>query len=135
MEVKGPFICWVSRVNQVHFIYFAHLLGFYLFPPKSVLHSIGRCNIKRLLLECCRFGFKVCITNHSLCAWMIFKWCLETKDFLLRINVSCDSCCVLCGCVWETAEHILLHCPPLQGDLGCSSTQITIAAGILCFTH
>ena len=55
--------------------------------------------------------FKVCITNHSLCAWMIFKECLETKDFLLRINVSCDSCCVLCDCMWETAEHILLHCP------------------------
>lgn len=37
--------------------------------------------------------FKGCIKKLSLCAWMIFKRCLKTKEFLLNRNV---------GSIWFT---------------------------------
>ena len=42
--------------------------------------------------------FKGCIKNHFICAWMLFKGQLKTKDFLLQRNIECDSCCAFCDC-------------------------------------
>lgn len=53
-----------------------------------------------------KIWFKGCICKHSLCAWMIFRGCLETNNFLAQ----CDTCCVFCSCTWETTDHILINC-------------------------
>lgn len=45
---------------------------------------------------------------------MFLRGRLKTKDFLLQRNVACDSCCVLCNCTWETATHVMVHCPYSQ---------------------
>eukprot|EP00268_Persea_americana_P009535 TRINITY_DN13817_c0_g1_i10.p1 TRINITY_DN13817_c0_g1~~TRINITY_DN13817_c0_g1_i10.p1 ORF type:complete len:113 (-),score=6.98 TRINITY_DN13817_c0_g1_i10:719-1057(-) len=43
---------------------------------------------------------KGCIKKHSICAWMLLRGRLKTKDLLLHKNVACDSYCVLCDCTW-----------------------------------
>eukprot|EP00268_Persea_americana_P009536 TRINITY_DN13817_c0_g1_i2.p1 TRINITY_DN13817_c0_g1~~TRINITY_DN13817_c0_g1_i2.p1 ORF type:complete len:147 (-),score=5.86 TRINITY_DN13817_c0_g1_i2:254-694(-) len=58
--------------------------------------------------------FKGCIKNHLVCAWMLLKGRLKTKDFLLQKNVACDSCSAPCDCTWETASHLMIHCPYSQ---------------------
>lgn len=58
--------------------------------------------------------FTGCIKKHSICAWMFLRGRLKTKDFLLKRNVDCDSCCVLCNCTWETSTHVMAQCPYSQ---------------------
>lgn len=36
---------------------------------------------------------------------------LEIKDFLISCHISCDTCCVLCDGMWESAEHFFFYCP------------------------
>lgn len=58
--------------------------------------------------------FKGCIKKHSICAWMLLRGRLKTKDFLLQRNVACDCCCVHCNYTWETAIHLMIKCPYSQ---------------------
>ena len=46
------------------------------------------CNIlNQQVLWTSAIWFKVCIKKHFVCAWMLFKGRLKTKDFLLQRNV------------------------------------------------
>lgn len=83
------------------------------FTLKSAYQLVCR-NCNQNLYWPSMIWFTGCIKKHSICAWMLLRERLKTKDFLLQRNVACDSCCVLCNCTWETAIHLMTQCPYSQ---------------------
>eukprot|EP00268_Persea_americana_P014334 TRINITY_DN16344_c2_g1_i1.p1 TRINITY_DN16344_c2_g1~~TRINITY_DN16344_c2_g1_i1.p1 ORF type:complete len:114 (+),score=8.98 TRINITY_DN16344_c2_g1_i1:420-761(+) len=79
------------------------------FSLKSAYNAIGGFDVNHFPWVD-KVWFKGCIRKHSMCAWMIFRGCLKTKNFLAQRGVECDNCCAFCSCTWETMEHILLNC-------------------------
>ncbi|XP_062116272.1 uncharacterized protein LOC133830322 [Humulus lupulus] len=53
---------------------------------------------------------RMSIPKHKFIAWLALKKRLQTKDRLLRFGFNIDTCCVLCGQVNETHEHIFYGC-------------------------
>ncbi|XP_062081240.1 uncharacterized protein LOC133786042 [Humulus lupulus] len=48
--------------------------------------------------------------KHKFIAWLALKKRLQTKDRLRRFGFNIDTCCVLCGQVTESHEHLFYGC-------------------------
>lgn len=50
------------------------------------------------------------VPKHSFTSWLAMHRKLLTKDRLLKLKISQDSACTICGIQRETVEHLFFEC-------------------------
>ncbi|XP_039044051.1 uncharacterized protein LOC120183417 [Hibiscus syriacus] len=104
-----------------------------VFTSASSLHRVkaawiwGEIRVKYLVVSWYKLiWFPLHVPKHAINAWFVILDRLSTLDKLLRMNLTVDPCCPICGFDSESRDHLFFIC-----SLSCEvRTQIWCLCGL-----